>query len=184
MAAGEGVCPFPLPPNQYYALYTDENVAIGNVPKPPPPIEGTYSMFGASFEVFELETSMITGRVFKLFSVFFVFLLNCFTILQSNDSIIQPLETQGITRLYPQHRRLGMLIQNSNQRSQSTGIPKILSVRISTLIIFIKFIDIHDPRTTENHYHDSICIYHSNFVLICIKFMLEYLGQIQFYFQC
>lgn len=53
--AGEGVSPFPLPPNQYYTLYTDENVEQGSTPKPPTPIEGSYSMFGAVFEVFVFE---------------------------------------------------------------------------------------------------------------------------------
>lgn len=49
--AAEGVCPFPLPPSQYYKVYTDENVARQIVPDPPPPVDGAYSMFGASFEV-------------------------------------------------------------------------------------------------------------------------------------
>ena len=47
----EGVCPFPLPPTQYYKLYTDENVEDKAAPDPPPTLEGAYSMFGASFEV-------------------------------------------------------------------------------------------------------------------------------------
>ena len=53
--AAEGVSPFPLPPTQYYTLYTDSNVEQDRGPKPPAPVEGIYSMFGASFEVFELE---------------------------------------------------------------------------------------------------------------------------------
>ena len=51
MAAAEGVCPFPLPPSQYFKLYTDENVENKTAPDPPPTLKGTYSMFGASFEV-------------------------------------------------------------------------------------------------------------------------------------
>ncbi|XP_020622672.1 mediator of RNA polymerase II transcription subunit 7-like [Orbicella faveolata] len=66
--AAEGVCPFPLPPSQYYKVYTDENVERQIVPDPPPPVDGAYSMFGASFE--------------------------------TDESIIRPLELQGITRLY------------------------------------------------------------------------------------
>jgi len=66
--AAEGVCPFPLPPAQYYKLYTDENVENKTAPEPPPPLNGSYSMFGASFE--------------------------------TNESIIRPLELQGITQLY------------------------------------------------------------------------------------
>lgn len=49
--AAEGVCPFPLPPSQYYKLYTDENVEKQITPVPPPPVDGAYSMFGAPFEV-------------------------------------------------------------------------------------------------------------------------------------
>lgn len=52
--AAEGVCPFPLPPAQYYKLYTDENVENKTAPEPPPPLNGSYSMFGASFEVNEI----------------------------------------------------------------------------------------------------------------------------------
>ncbi|XP_031554130.1 mediator of RNA polymerase II transcription subunit 7-like [Actinia tenebrosa] len=77
--AAEGVSPFPLPPTQYYTLYTDSNVEQDRAPKPPPPIEGTYAMFGASFE--------------------------------SDDTIIRPLESQGIARLYPQHRRLDRITE-------------------------------------------------------------------------
>ena len=51
MAAAEGVCPFPLPPSQYYKVYTDENVEKQIAPDPPPPVDGAYLMFGASFEV-------------------------------------------------------------------------------------------------------------------------------------
>ena len=49
--AAEGVCPFPLPPTQYYKLYTDENVEKKTAPEPPPTVDGAYSMFGAFFEV-------------------------------------------------------------------------------------------------------------------------------------
>jgi len=71
--AAEGVCPFPLPPAQYYKLYTDENVENKTAPDPPPIVDGAYSMFGASFE--------------------------------TDESIIRPLEHQGITRLYTAHGR-------------------------------------------------------------------------------
>ena len=49
--AAEGVCPFPLPPGQYYKVYTDENVEKQIAPDPPPPVDGAYLMFGAPFEV-------------------------------------------------------------------------------------------------------------------------------------
>jgi len=59
--AAEGVCPFPLPPAQYYKLYTDENVENKTAPDPPPILVGAYSMFGASFEV-NIEISVgLTG---------------------------------------------------------------------------------------------------------------------------
>lgn len=41
---------FPLPPSQYSDKYSDEAVAAGTTPKPPPPITADpYSMFGAPF---------------------------------------------------------------------------------------------------------------------------------------
>ena len=52
MAAEERVSPFPLPPSDYYKLYTDENIKAGIVPEPPPPIRGEYTVFGLHFEVF------------------------------------------------------------------------------------------------------------------------------------
>ena len=52
MAAEERVSPFPLPPSDYYKLYTDENIKGGIVPEPPPPIRGEYTVFGLHFEVF------------------------------------------------------------------------------------------------------------------------------------
>ncbi|KAK9507021.1 hypothetical protein O3M35_008854 [Rhynocoris fuscipes] len=65
------VCSLPLPPAQYINNYTDENIKRGRAPKPPPPINDTYSMFGNTFN--------------------------------ADDTIIRPLEAQGIKRLYPQH---------------------------------------------------------------------------------
>lgn len=43
------VSSLPLPPMQYFSLYTDENVRLKRVPRPPPPIYDTYSMFGNTF---------------------------------------------------------------------------------------------------------------------------------------
>ena len=39
MAENQGVSAFPLPPAQYYNLYTEENVKRGWAPPPPPPIQ-------------------------------------------------------------------------------------------------------------------------------------------------
>ena len=65
--AAEGVCPFPLPPAQYYKVYTDENVEKQLVPDPPTPAEGAYAMFGASFEVlpFIIECCFAEKRVYS-----------------------------------------------------------------------------------------------------------------------
>jgi len=38
----------PVPPIHYVKLYTDENVKAGRAPRPPPPIQDTYSMFGVT----------------------------------------------------------------------------------------------------------------------------------------
>jgi len=50
MSAGDNnvtqVSSMPIPPMHYVKLYTDDNVKKGTVPKPPPPIQDTYSMFG------------------------------------------------------------------------------------------------------------------------------------------
>jgi len=40
------VCSLPLPPVQYYNNYTDENIRRGRAPRPPPPIQDNYTMFG------------------------------------------------------------------------------------------------------------------------------------------
>lgn len=65
------VSSLPLPPMQYVNQYTDELIRRGRAPKPPPPIQDTYHMFGNTFN--------------------------------TEESIIRPLESQGIKRLYPQH---------------------------------------------------------------------------------
>ena len=47
----QGVSSFPNPPTMFYKKYTDENVKAGLAPKPPAPVQGTYHMFGAPFDV-------------------------------------------------------------------------------------------------------------------------------------
>ncbi|XP_003388722.2 PREDICTED: mediator of RNA polymerase II transcription subunit 7-like [Amphimedon queenslandica] len=51
MAASESEATqaFPNPPSILYKLYTDEAVESGSAPKPPPPVQGHYQMFGAPF---------------------------------------------------------------------------------------------------------------------------------------
>ncbi len=57
-----GVSPFPQPPAMFYKQYTDENVKAGTAPAPPSPIKGSYSMFGAKFDVsskYEVQLSTV-----------------------------------------------------------------------------------------------------------------------------
>ena len=65
-----GVSPFPQPPAMFYKQYTDDNIKSGKAPDPPAPIKGSYSVFGANFDVsfamsrIELSKSM-THKLFK-----------------------------------------------------------------------------------------------------------------------
>ena len=43
------VSSLPLPPTHYIDLYTDAALSRGTAPRPPPPIQDSYSMFGAPF---------------------------------------------------------------------------------------------------------------------------------------
>merc|ERR1712059_40002 len=45
---GTQVSSMPVPPMNFVKLYTDEAVKKGTAPKPPPPIQDTYSMFGVT----------------------------------------------------------------------------------------------------------------------------------------
>lgn len=47
----QGVSPFPDPPTLFYKLYTDENFQSGRAPPPPVPAKGSYTSFGAAFDV-------------------------------------------------------------------------------------------------------------------------------------
>ncbi|XP_056648440.1 mediator of RNA polymerase II transcription subunit 7 [Diorhabda carinulata] len=47
------VSSLPLPPMQYVNQYTDEAIRRGRAPKPPPPIQDTYHMFGNAFNTEE-----------------------------------------------------------------------------------------------------------------------------------
>jgi len=49
MTENQGVSAFPMPPMQYVNNYSDDNVKRGKAPQPPPPIQDSYSMFGAQF---------------------------------------------------------------------------------------------------------------------------------------
>lgn len=47
------VSSLPLPPLQYINQYTDEMVRRSRAPRPPPPIQDTYQMFGNTFNTDE-----------------------------------------------------------------------------------------------------------------------------------
>ncbi|CAG9861005.1 unnamed protein product [Phyllotreta striolata] len=47
------VSSLPLPPMQYVSQYTDDAIRRGRAPKPPPPIQDTYHMFGNAFNTEE-----------------------------------------------------------------------------------------------------------------------------------
>lgn len=47
------VSSLPLPPMQYVNLYTDDQIRRSRAPKPPPPIQDTYHMFGNAFNTEE-----------------------------------------------------------------------------------------------------------------------------------
>ncbi|XP_053735173.1 mediator of RNA polymerase II transcription subunit 7 [Synchiropus splendidus] len=50
MGEPQQVSALPPPPMQYIKEYTDENIRKGLVPKPPPPIRDSYTMFGNQFQ--------------------------------------------------------------------------------------------------------------------------------------
>lgn len=60
------VMSLPLPPTQYVNLYTDENIRKNRAPKPPPPITGTYSMFGNTFNNEEMIRSLESQGIRRL----------------------------------------------------------------------------------------------------------------------
>lgn len=43
------VSSLPLPPTQYVNQYTDDMIRRGRAPRPPPPIQDNYHMFGNAF---------------------------------------------------------------------------------------------------------------------------------------
>ena len=55
MASSEAiqVSSLPLPPMQYVNHYTDEMIRRGRAPRPPPPIQDNYHMFGNAFNTEE-----------------------------------------------------------------------------------------------------------------------------------
>lgn len=60
------VMSLPLPPTQYFSLYTDENIRKGRAPRPPPPIFDTYSMFGNTYNNEEMIRSLESQGIKRL----------------------------------------------------------------------------------------------------------------------
>ena len=57
------VSSLPLPPMQYVSLFSDENVKRGRIPKPPPPITDSYSMFGSQFHTDDVVIRPLESQV-------------------------------------------------------------------------------------------------------------------------
>lgn len=68
------VSSLPLPPMQYVNLYTDEQIRRGRAPKPPPPIQDTYHMFGNAFNT---EESIIRPLESQVIFVNNMYIKNC-----------------------------------------------------------------------------------------------------------
>lgn len=60
------VISLPLPPAQYVNLFTDDNVRKNRVPRPPPPLNDTYSMFGNTFNNEEMIRSLESQGIRRL----------------------------------------------------------------------------------------------------------------------
>lgn len=60
------VMSLPLPPAQYFSVYTDENLRKNRTPKPPPPILDTYQMFGNTFNNEEMIRSLESQGIRRL----------------------------------------------------------------------------------------------------------------------
>lgn len=60
------VMSLPLPPAQYFNLYTDENLRKNRAPKPPAPIQDTYKMFGSTFNNEEMIRSLESQGIRRL----------------------------------------------------------------------------------------------------------------------
>lgn len=71
MAHDEQVISWALPPTQYINLFTDENVRRNRVPKPPPPVQDGYTVFGAPFNNDELVRSLESQNIKRLIPLHF-----------------------------------------------------------------------------------------------------------------
>lgn len=60
------VMSLPLPPAQYFNLYTDESMRKNRIPKPPGPIQDTYLMFGNTYNNEEMIRSLESQGIRRL----------------------------------------------------------------------------------------------------------------------
>lgn len=62
----EQISSLPLPPVQYITLFSEENVRRGRVPKPPPIVQDTYTMFGRTFNADDTIIRPLENQVLPL----------------------------------------------------------------------------------------------------------------------
>ncbi|XP_067643383.1 mediator of RNA polymerase II transcription subunit 7 [Eurosta solidaginis] len=65
------VMSLPLPPTQYINLFSDENIRRNRAPRPPPPIQDSYSMFGIQYSNEEMIRSLESQNIKRLIPIHF-----------------------------------------------------------------------------------------------------------------
>ncbi|KAI9576927.1 mediator of RNA polymerase II transcription subunit 7 [Glossina fuscipes] len=65
------VMSLPLPPTQYINLFSEENVRRNKAPRPPPPIQDSYSMFGIQYNNEEMIRSLESQNIKRLIPIHF-----------------------------------------------------------------------------------------------------------------
>ncbi|KAF7128907.1 hypothetical protein RHSIM_Rhsim10G0130900 [Rhododendron simsii] len=102
----------PSPP--YYKLYKDYIQNPNSAPEPPPPIEGTYVLFGANYTPSQLSLALAAApTTFAGLSLLFIKLPTGLDFLKAivgksfskethqTDDVLPSLEEQGVRQLYP-----------------------------------------------------------------------------------
>lgn len=65
------VMSLPLPPTQYINLFSEENIRRNRTPRPPPPMQDTYSMFGIQYNNEEMIRSLESQNIKRLIPIHF-----------------------------------------------------------------------------------------------------------------
>lgn len=65
------VMSLPLPPVQYINLFSEENIRRNRAPRPPPPIQDMYSMFGIQYNNEEMIRSLESQNIKRLIPIHF-----------------------------------------------------------------------------------------------------------------